>query len=76
MSDEKLLVDRPNMIHAPFTPDQVDALNRWQQQGDVHPFTCHNVHEGSRTLIAKPSGWECPGCEYRQYWAHRFMAEA
>ena len=27
-------------ITAPFSPEAVDALNRWQTCGRAHPFTC------------------------------------
>lgn len=27
-------------VRAPWTPDQVVALKRWQERGDVHEFTC------------------------------------
>lgn len=58
---------------APWTDEQVAALNRWQRRGDVHPFTCDN---GSHVLVATNQGWICPkhGCDYRQNWAHVFMA--
>ena len=58
-------------IHAPFTAAQVEALNRFQQEGTFHPFTCFNHH----TLVATADGWRCPECpSYRQGWAHAFMA--
>lgn len=55
-----------NQINAPWTPEQVAALNCWQTRGDVHPYTCPN----GTALQAMPYGWECPCCEYTQYWAH------
>ena len=30
----------PSVISPPWTPEQVEALNRWQTAGYVHPFTC------------------------------------
>jgi len=61
-------------IEAPFTPDQVEALNRWQTSGPVHPFTCGNREEhGNDVLIATADGWRCPSCDYTQPWAHDFM---
>lgn len=69
-------------IHAPFTLRQVEALNRYQQSGAFHPFTCRNRGDGRhRTTIdlgvleATRAGWVCPDCEYRQNWAHDFMAD-
>jgi hypothetical protein len=63
-------------MKAPFTPEQVEALNRWQRQGYMHPFTC----PGDRTdcwdnsdLIATEAGWVCACGRYTQDWAHDFM---
>jgi hypothetical protein len=60
-------------ITAPFTAAQVDALNRFQHYGFVHPFTCPNEHEGDRALVATWHGWICPHCKYTQDWAHKLM---
>jgi hypothetical protein len=68
------------MIQAPWTDEQVAALNGYQRAGVMHPFTCgyrddhYAVDPG--ILVAKPSGWFCPykGCDYEQTWAHGFMA--
>lgn len=68
-------------IRAPFTPAQVTALNAYQQAGRMHPFTCGGDHApGSPALVAYTDGWRCPQpygehCNYRQDWAHAFMAE-
>src|SRR5262245_38823434 len=62
-------------IHAPFTDDQIAALNRWQGYGYVHEFTCPNEHPGSRVLIAERNGWHCPCCDYRQTWAFEGMLD-
>jgi hypothetical protein len=64
-------------IRAPFTAEQVDALNEFQSRGGMHPFTCGNDHDGVHlVLIARADGWHCsePPCAYRQVWAHAFMA--
>jgi hypothetical protein len=76
----------PVKVEAPWTPHQVAALNRWQQAGDVHPFTCGGermdpahvgyamAHGGDYgQLVASVNGWFCPVCSYRQTWAHKFM---
>lgn len=61
-------------LTAPWTPEQVDALNRWQRAGYVHPFTCP-ASAGHRKgeLIAQTDGFHCPTCSYTQDWAHDFM---
>ena len=45
----------------------------------MHPFTCcGEAHAlNSPTLIATADGWRCPRpeCDYRQDWAHSFMAD-
>lgn len=61
-------------IHAPWTPEQVAALNSWQRTGYLHPFTCGKNSE-HRVLVATPDGWMCEDCDYRQDWAHAFMAD-
>jgi hypothetical protein len=58
------------MIEAPWTDEQVEALNRWQAAGHVHEYTCPNNHAGSRVLVAKNDGWHCPSCVYKQTFAY------
>ena len=68
---------------APWTKDQVEALNHWQRHGQFHPFTCGNRNDGNHhhepeygdhgALRATKDGWVCPYCNYRQGWAHAFM---
>lgn len=60
-------------INAPWTAQQVDALNRFQRSGVFHEFTCPGHGHGDRTLVATRSGWICCHCDYRQYWAHAAM---
>ncbi len=66
-----------DLIHAPWSPVQVAALNRVQRSGRMHPFTCGASHPLHVTLIAETDGWHCPdeACDYRQNWAHAFMAD-
>ena len=60
-------------IRAPFTIEQVVALNAYQRRGSFHPFTCGNFHEPT-DLVATLQGWRCPRCTFTQDWAHEFMA--
>lgn len=63
-------------ITAPWTPEQVDALNAYQRLGYVHEFTCpHGENHQDRILVATASGWRCRWCDYTQDWAHDFMAD-
>lgn len=62
-------------IYAPWAPDQVTALNRFQRAGQFHPFTCGGSHGHHVNLLATVGGWICPeGCGYVQMWANAFMA--
>lgn len=71
-------------IHAPFGPEQVEQLNRYQEMGMMHPFTCPRDHRQQTKLTATPEGWVCGHgygyrpvdliCDYTQDWAHAFMA--
>lgn len=80
-SDEQPI--RSQRIFAPWTDEQVAALNNWQETAHVHPFTCGgSVHDGNThgerpTLVANTDGWTCPEehCNWRQNWAHAFMAD-
>jgi hypothetical protein len=74
-------------IKAPFTPEQVKNLNVYQQLGHMHPFTGTGMAdtEGHKSrsncpdqeclLKATTDGWVCPCGQYKQNWAHAFMAE-
>lgn len=70
-----------SLRRAPWTTEQVAALNRWQA-GPMHPFTCFNWGDGSHrwatdlgVLVATEQGWVCPDCNYTQDWAHEFMLD-
>lgn len=70
-----------NPLVAPFTPEQVVALNDYQRARRFHPFTCgnnrgtHPFYDGDKgVLVATVRGWICMFCDYTQDWAHPFMA--
>lgn len=63
------------MCRAPWTAEQVEALNEYQRLGYAHEFTCGNDHDGDRVLVATRDGWRCPSCDYTQDWAHEGMAD-
>ncbi|MBO0719048.1 MAG: hypothetical protein J2P55_17195 [Rhizobiales bacterium] len=68
-----------DVIRAPWSTDEIAALNRYQRRGMFHPFTCphHTGMEGDdRMLFATRDGWICAHCDYRQDWAHRAMLTA
>lgn len=65
---------KPPQVHAPWTIEQVVALNRFQRSGAIHPFTC--TCGNNTVLIAGPDGWSCPReCGYTQTWAWACMAK-
>lgn len=63
------------MIKAPFTPEQVEALNNWQKAGIYHPYICGN-EQCCQDLIATEQGWTCPCCDYKQNWAHNVAVKS
>lgn len=68
---------------APWSPDEVESLNGYQAAGVMHPFTCPRRGDGEHGyasgdlggLHATTDGWACWFCEYRQTWAHPWMAD-
>lgn len=85
--EKRLIVQRTgslNMerIKAPWTEEQVKALNSFQKTPWLHPFTCGSGNrtdekhlDGEGLLVAKETGWECPYCEYKQDWAYEVMTK-
>jgi hypothetical protein len=72
-------------LHAPWPPETVVQLNRYQRSG-WHPYTCGNerMDFAHRTyqerfggdfgsLIATQAGWICPVCKYTQNWADEVL---
>lgn len=62
------------MIKAPWSDVLVKELNRYQQSGYFHPYTCGNDSR-HRELLATVGGWICLDCDYRQDWAHEISRE-
>lgn len=68
---EGLSMDIGPRVEAPWTQDQVNSLNEYQDAGCFHPFT----HE-SKNLIATTDGWVLEkGGPVLQTWAHQFMTD-
>lgn len=69
---------RVDRVFAPWTIEQVEALNHFQGRSDVHAFHCDNLTcvGGDKTrLIATRDGWICGMCTYALNWAYDFMME-
>lgn len=63
----------PAKTYAPWSGEEVQALNRFQDSGIWHPFTSNRGAQ----LIATTEGWvEAAGGPVVQTWAHVFMANA
>ena len=80
MDSGKGLKMRHENVHAPFSGEQVNNLNKFQRLGSFHPFTCgkrdqHPDDEG--VLVAYEEGWKCPvdDCDYTQNWAIDAVAD-
>lgn len=61
------------MQKAPWPQEKVDALNRHQQEGKLHHYTCPGNKpdcKKHRNLIATTDGWVCQCGEYKQDWSH------
>lgn len=66
---------------APWTDEEVAALNAYQEGGWFHPFTCGRCRDADpdfplkdeHKLVATNDGWICPTCDYTQDWAHEMM---
>ena len=57
---------------APWTDEQIELLQSWQDSEVVHPYTCGNCDPPLRDeepLVPTPQGWVCPHCDYTQDWA-------
>ena len=74
-----------HLIEAPWTPEQIETLNRLQR-GELygHPYTCphrgevphHDNGHDTGCLLATKDGWLCPDCGYTQDWAHASSLDA
>jgi hypothetical protein len=64
--------ERPPLVYAPWTDDQLASLRGFQTCGYWHPFTCGRC--GS-LLYPETNGWHCAGDDYAQNWAHEFMTD-
>jgi hypothetical protein len=65
-----------DIVHAPWSLEQVIALNDYQRRDDFHEYTCAHDHgEESRVLVATQNGWVCPSCDYTQDWAHKMVLD-
>lgn len=60
-------------MKAPWTKQQVEKLQKYQNDKSNHPYTCVNCSEQNENTILIPNcdGWYCPRCDLVvQDWAH------
>lgn len=56
------------IVRAPWTDEQVAALELRQDNEMLHEYTCECGHQ----LIPSNKGWWCEECPYTQDWAHAY----
>lgn len=63
------------IIKAPWTPEQVERIEYWQNNGSLfHALTCGgnrtdaNHLDGEGVLVVTAEGLKCPYCDYTQDW--------
>lgn len=59
------------IIKAPWTKEQVKILQKYQDNWNVHPYTC----ECGESLVPALEGWECEACQYKQDWFYETTLE-
>lgn len=62
----------------PFTEEQVDNINAWQDSGVVHQLTCpdHDKHLHGHKMFAIEIGMFCPECDQlKQEWVPTAVAD-
>ncbi len=60
-----------NKITAPWTEEQVETLQKYQENSCVHPYTC----ECGELLVPTTDEWECEVCSYTQNWFWEYSLE-
>lgn len=69
-----MMDDHPRITKAPWTAEEVAALNCFQKIAPWHPFTCDGLSGECRAVLyATQDGWRCCRCSYLQDWAWEFM---
>lgn len=59
-------------MNTEFTKEIIEQLNKRQQEGKYHPYTCDRsfsecqVELNDGVLIATENGWVCPCGKYKQ----------
>ena len=56
------------VAYAPWTDEQVDALDKWQGDETQHPYTC----VCGESLTPHNDGWQCDYCGHKQNFCYEF----
>lgn len=74
---KEIVMNKEDIVEAPWTDEQVVALNKYQHSGRFHPFTGNRHPDGSECiLIATNLGWiREEGGPVIQTWAWKFMTQ-
>ena len=51
-------------VYAPWSEEQIDALEKWQMDDTKHPYTCIC----GESLMPYKDGWICDECGHKQNW--------
>lgn len=69
------IMDSNDTVAAPWTDEQLQNIRTYQESGQMHPFTC-TVHSDQELDVCSTHMFcKVLGCDYRQYWVHKFMTE-
>jgi hypothetical protein len=58
-------------VRAPWTDEQVEMLDKWQDDGTKHPYTCIC----GESLTPYNEGWICEYCGHKQDWCWKGSLE-
>ena len=67
----KVIEYEADLLYAPWTDEQVEALQKWQEDDTKHPYTC----VCGESLAPYNSGWKCEYCGHTQNWCWNFSTE-
>lgn len=63
---------KSNLIFPPYTQDEIDSINGYQEQECFHNYRCF---EHQVPLVAQEGGLYCPQCDWVQTYCLRFIGD-
>lgn len=70
-----MINSRIKTVQAPFTTEQIDKINKFQNLSWFDVFVCQYNKCDKQLLVAKLEGLYCKNCTYTQYWVYEYMLE-